>query len=89
MSEPVDRAAIRARARLRAERMGLARPDGPEDDVVQAPAPEPLPTTNPRVLRQLLNRGHLTPGQAESARRLFTAVREYVTDHPDHPEDAA
>jgi hypothetical protein len=63
--------------------MGLAVVPEPEQDV---PALEPLPTTNPHALRALLDRGHLTPGQAASARALFKAVREYVNDHP---EDAA
>jgi hypothetical protein len=84
VTDQPDRAAIRARAQLRAVQMGYARPPGPEDDNVQAPAPEPLPTANPRALRALLSGHHLTPGQAESARRLFKAAREYVaTDHPD------
>lgn len=88
MTDPTDREALRARARARAVSMGYARPEGAEDDV-QAPALEPLPTTNPRALRALLDRGHLTPGQAESARRLFKAVREYVATDHHTPGDAA
>ena len=77
---PIDREAIRRRARARAEEMGLARRPEPADD---GPVPEPLPTTNPSVLRALLNTGRLTPGQAAAARRMFAAARQHATDHPE------
>ncbi|MFF2168149.1 hypothetical protein ACFVWP_46965 [Streptomyces sp. NPDC058175] len=86
MSEaPPDRDTIRRKARQRAEQMNLrARPEStPETD---GPAPEPVPTTNLQALQQLLRLGHLTPGQAVSARRMFTAVRQYLNDNP---KDAA
>lgn len=85
MTDPTDREAVRRRARERAERMGLARPETTPDPATHDFL-EPLPTTNPQALRALLNSGRLTPGQAAAAQQLFTAVRQYVTDHP---EDAA
>lgn len=82
---PPDREAIRKRARVRAEQMGVrTRPVAAAD--ADGTAPEPVPTTNMRALQQLLNRGQLTPGQAESARRMFAAVNKYINDYP---EDAA
>lgn len=80
---PQDREAIRQKARARAIRMGVAvRPEPAAD----GPGMEPVPTTNPAALRALLNRGHLTPGQAATARRMFEATRKFINDHP---EDAA
>lgn len=80
MTEPVDRAAIRARARARAVEMGYAvRPE-------QQPEPEPdfdsLPTLKPGALRALLSLGHLTPGQAAAARRLFAAAANETREDP-------
>lgn len=82
MTDSTDWAAVRQNARARAVQMGLrVRPEQAETDV--GPALEPVPTTNPRALRALLNSGQLTPGQAASARRLFAAVRQHVIDHPE------
>lgn len=81
---PPDRDAIRKRARARALQMGV--PVRPESAATDSPVPEPVPTTRPHALRALLNGGHLTAGQAESARRLFAYASQYVNDHP---EDAA
>lgn len=71
MTDPTDREAIRRRARARVISMGL--PVRPEYDD-QAPAAEPLPTERPAALRALLHRGHLTPGQEVSARRLLADI---------------
>ncbi|QLJ06715.1 hypothetical protein HZZ00_37425 (plasmid) [Streptomyces sp. NEAU-sy36] len=82
MTDHDPRDAIRRRARARAVAMGLARQEAtPDPDTHEFL--EPVPTTNPRVLQQLLSRGHLTPGQAETARRMFAAVRQYVADNPE------
>lgn len=92
MTEQPDREAIHARARLRAVQMGYARPETAEDDVVQAPDPVPLPTTNPRVLRALLDGDHLTPERAEAARaHLADLAADRRQSAPIHhfPEDAA
>lgn len=92
MTEQPDREAIRARAQLRAVQMGYARPEALEDDDVQVPDPEPLPTTNPRVLRALLDGNHLTPDRAEAARaHLAHVAAEQRQSAPIHhfPEDAA
>ena len=77
---PDERAAVRARARARAERMGYRIP-ADQAPAEAEPGEEPVPTTNPQALRQLLNRGHLTPGQAARARRMFQAASQYARTH--------
>lgn len=73
MTEPTDWEAVRQKARARITAMGLPlRPD-PE---TTGPEPEPVPTLNKRALRALLEYGHLTPGQAVTARRLFDQDRQ-------------
>lgn len=82
MTDQTDWAAVRQRARARAEQMGFrVRPEQAAADA--GPALEPLPTTNSTVLRALMDRGQLTPGQAASARSLFAAVRQHIIDHPE------
>lgn len=81
--QPIDRAAIRQRARAQVARMGLRVRPEPEDE--QA-APVKLPTLNFRALQALMNRGHLTEAQATEARRLFAEARQ-MGDTP--PEDTA
>lgn len=82
MTEPTDRSAVRQRARERAQRMGYrVRPD--VDENATQVAPEPLPTTRPAALRQLLAQNRLTPGQVVQARALFAAARQHVIDHPE------
>lgn len=86
---PDERAAVRKRAAARARAMGYRTdppPDGapaalPDDDQEQ---PVVLPAVGPRVLRQLLGHGHLTPAQADAARRRLTAAAQFARD-----EDAA
>lgn len=73
MTEPTDREAVRRRARARVVAMGL--PLKPEQQDT-GPEPEPVPTLHKGALRALLNRGHLTPGQAVTARRLFAQDRQ-------------
>jgi len=89
--EPRTREEIRRRAREMAVRMGHRAPEpAPDAETTSDPSThtflEPLPTTNPTALRQLMLRGRLTPGQVEAARRLFNAAGQFARDYP---EDAA
>lgn len=82
MSEAPDREEIRRRARAKVVQLGYRLKPEPGADAA-APAAEPLPTLLPGALRQLMHRGHLTPGQMVSARALFADARRLATDDPD------
>jgi hypothetical protein len=81
-----QREAVRRNARARAVRMGFATA-APEGDTSP---PVKLPTLHFGALRALLDRGHLSPAQADEARRLFAEARQHGNALPsDTPQDAA
>lgn len=82
---PIDRAAVRRRARAQAQRMGL--PVRPDPDVM--PADADLPTDNLFALRGLLITNRLTPAQAVTARKRLAAAERTAKQAPDlnFPED--
>lgn len=91
-NEPIDREAIRRRARRMAVRMGVAKPEPKNEQTVD---PAALPTQNLFALRGLLRTNRLTAPQAKAARQFLgdaeAAARQAANDpqHTDPTGDAA